>query len=195
MPAMSPVHRFLLAVAGSTAAACTVAPPPKQIADEPRGSWGERVLVEANAIPAAWIQRDTDGGAPKPDREDAAGFGARFGIGNRSQSIGVMAQMFHGDESFDAAVVGFDSDVRARLDRDWPRWMLVRAGASVGGGYVDTATEDSAGQLMAQLRFGVDFQPTERLLLQVGFGGIVFGHPGETEAYGTFVTVGGGLTF
>lgn len=171
-------------------------PPPRpQIGSEPRGEWGERLLVEANAIPGAWIQRDTDGGAPKPERQQASGFGARFAIGNRTQSVGVMAQVFGGDDAFDAVVVGFDSDVRARLDRDWPHWLFLRAGASLGGGLYDIGDGSSDTQMMAQLRIGPEFQITDRWALQASFGGIVFGHPGETEAYGTFVTIGGSLTF
>ena len=117
------------------------APLPPQIGSEPRGEWGERLLVEANAIPGAWIQRDTDGGAPKPERDEARGFGARMGIGNRTQSVGVMAQVYSGDDGFDAVVFGFDSDVRARLDRDWPRWLFLRAGASLGGHTMPSSSE------------------------------------------------------
>jgi hypothetical protein len=118
-----------------------------------------------------------------------------MGIGNRTQSVGVMAQVYSGDDGFDAVVFGFDSDVRARLDRDWPRWLFLRAGASLGGGFYDAGGGTSDTQLMGQLRIGPEFQLTDRLALQASFGGIVFGHPGETEAYGTFFTIGGGVTF
>jgi hypothetical protein len=192
-------HYTALALPTLLVACATGAPAPLalpvQIGSEPRGEWGERLLVEANAIPGAWIQRDTDGGAPKPERDEARGFGARMGIGNRTQSVGVMAQVYGGDDGFDAVVFGFDSDVRGRLDRDWPRWLFVRAGASLGGGLYEAGGGTSDTQLMAQLRIGPEFQLTDRLALQASFGGIVFGHPGETEAYGTFVTIGGAVTF
>lgn len=196
-PAIKARHTVLALPVLLTACAARMTPsPPPQIGSEPRGDWGERLLVEVDAIPGAWMQRDTDGGAPKPERQEASGVGARFAIGNRTQSVGVMAQVL-GDagDAFDAVVVGFDSDVRSRLDRDWPHWLFVRAGASLGGGRYDFGDGSSDTQLMAQLRIGPEFQITDRWSLQASFGGIVLGHPGETEAYGTFVTIGGSLTF
>jgi hypothetical protein len=177
-------------------AACAVAPTPNApMASEP-GAWGERVMLEANAIPAAWLTRDLDGTAVEPDAEDAYGYGLRFGIGNRDQSIGVLAQGFHTDaDVFDAATLGLDTDVRTRLDKNGLEWFFLRVGATLGGAWLDPVDDKSDMQLAAQLRLGIDVQPTERFLLHVGFGGLVFGHPGETEVYGTFVTVGGGLVF
>ncbi len=160
------------------------------------GRWGDRVLLEATAIPAAWLTRDRDGTAVEPDAEDAYGYGLRFGLGNRDQSIGVLAQGFHTDtNAFDAATLGLDTDVRTPLDKEGPKWFFLRAGATLGSAWLDPVADDASMQLAAQLRIGIDFQPVPQFLLHVGFGGLVFGHPGETEVYGTFVTVGGGLVF
>ena len=177
------------------AACATPVDPVAPVARDP-GTWGQRVLLEANAIPAAWLTRDLDGTSVEPEAEDAYGYGLRFGIGNADQSIGVLAQGFHTDaEVFDAATLGLDTDVRTPLDKEGPQWFFLRAGATLGSAWLDPVDDDAGMQLAAQLRLGIDFQPAERFLLHVGFGGIVFGHPGETEVYGTFVTVGGGLVF
>src|SRR5687767_7504468 len=114
--------------------------PMVRAADAPAGTWGDRMLVEAAAIPAAWLTRDLDGVSSNPDAEDAAGYAVRVAVGNRDQSIGVLAQGFHGDDDgLDAGTVGLDTDVRTPLDRDGPGWFFLRAGAGVGGAFLDTA--------------------------------------------------------
>ena len=176
-------------------AACATRPHATTSAGE--GRWGERFLVEAQAIPAAWLQRDADGGATKPERDEAGGCGVRASIGNQDQSVGLLAQVFHGrsGSELEAGALGLDFDVRNRLDRDWPDWLFVRGGAVVGLGWLDLGSSAGGTEATGQLRLGVDFQLTRSLLLQCSFSGIVFGTPGETELYGTLVTVGGGLTF
>lgn len=167
--------------------------------DAPAGTWGDRVLVEAAAIPAAWLTRDLDGVSSNPDAEDAAGYAVRVAVGNSDQSVGLLAQGFHGDDDevdggLDVGTLGLDTDVRTPLDREGPGWFFLRAGGGIGGAFVDN-DDDPGTQLEAQLRLGLDFQPVPSFLLSASFGGIVIGHPGETEAYGTFVMLGGGLVF
>lgn len=176
-------------------AACATGPHARAGAGE--GRWGERFPIEAQAIPAAWLQQDADGGAPKPARDEARGYGLRAAIGNQDQSVGLLAQVFHGHSGSDleAGTLGLDFDVRKRLDRDWPDWLFVRGGAVVGLGWLDLGDGAASTEATGQLRLGIDFQVTKSLLLQCSFGGIVFGTPGETELYGTFVSIGGGLTF
>lgn len=206
-PRLTVFPAALVALAVLLGAACTVpAPTPRSPRATPQdrqwpgepdhGEWGERLLVEAVAIPGAWLTRDLDGVADNPDAVDAAGYGVRAGIGNRDQSIGVLAQAFHGDaDALDAATLCLDMDVRTALDRYGPRGFFARAGAGLGAGWLDVPGDDPGGEATAQLRLGIDFQPTRLVLVSASFGGIVFGHPGETEAYGTFLTIGGGLTF
>lgn len=176
-------------------AACATGPHSPAGAGE--GRWGERWLVEAQGIPAAWLQRDSDGGTPKPERDEARGYGLRAAIGNQDQSVALLAQAFHGHSGSDleAGTLGLDFDVRKQLDRDWPDWLFVRGGAGVGLGWLDLGGAGASTEATGQLRLGIDFQVTRTLLLQCSFSGIVFGTPGETELYGTFVTIGGGLTF
>lgn len=184
-----------LGCAATMLAACATGPQARTGAGE--GRWGERALVEAQGIPAAWLQRDADGGAPKPERDEARGYGLRAAIGNQDQSVGLLAQAFHGHSGSDleAGALGLDFDVRKQLDRDWPDWLFVRGGAGVGLGWLDLGGGGASTETTGQLRLGIDFQVTRTLLVQCSFSGIVFGTPGETELYGTFVTIGGGLTF
>ncbi len=164
--------------------------------DAPAGTWGERWLVEAHAIPAAWLTRDVDGTDTDPDAEDAAGWAVRAAAGNRDQSVGVLFQDFRGDAAaLDVAAVSLDTDVRACIDRDGTGMFFARAAAGVGAAWLDVPADDPGGQLQAQLRLGLEFQPSEHLILGASFGGLIVGHPGETEAYGTFVTVGGAVVF
>ena len=67
--------------------------------------------------------------------------------------------------------------------------------ASAPRGSTPSTTRPLGNTGTAQLRLGLDFQPNERFLLSASFGGIAFGRPGETEAYGTFFQLGLGLVF
>jgi hypothetical protein len=169
------------------------------------GTWGERYVLEAAVIPAAWLTRDRDGVSSNPDQVDAAGVQLRGAIGNFDQTVGLIAQGFRADDaafdadgvySFDAFVFALDGDVRTPVDPDNPGGFFLRAGGGFGLSWLDAnGDRDPNAQLSAQLRLGMEFQLTPGFLLQTDFGGIVFGHPGETEAYGMFVTLGGGLVF
>ena len=54
--------------------------------------------------------------------------------------------------------------------------------------------EDSLTQAV-QLRFVLEYNAAKSLTFDLGGGGVVYGHPGETEAYGTFVLLGMTATF
>ena len=69
-----------------------------------------------------------------------------------------------------------------------------RAGGGFGSAWIDMPGR-STSQLEAQLRIGLDFQPSPRVMIDVSFGGILLGHFGETEAYGTFASLGAALVF
>ncbi len=178
----------------------TLAAPAPQEAQPPAeaGSdkWGERLLLEAAVIPGAWLTRDLDGGLSNPDAEDAAGFAARVATGNAEQSFGVLYQRFEADGgALDLDTLSLDFDVRTSLAEEGPSLFFLRAGASVGGAWLDLPVRDPGTELNAQLRIGVDFQPTRWLQVGASFGGIIVGHPGDTQAYGTFLTAGLALVF
>lgn len=175
--------------------AATAAQDPPPPAEGGGDEWGERLLLEAAVIPGAWLTRDLDG-ASNPDSEDATGFAARVATGNAEQSFGVLYQRFEADDgALDLDTLSLDFDVRTSLAEEGPSLFFLRAGASIGGAWLDLPVRDADTELNAQLRIGVDFQPTRWLQLGASFGGIVIGHPGGTQAYGTFLTAGFALVF
>lgn len=191
-----PLSRRLGLLAAFAAASCASQLPSPR--DAGGGQWGDRVLLEAGAIPAAWLQRDADGGAPDPAEQDGPGYAVRGAVGNADQSVGLLGQAFltrGGGRSFDAHVLSLDCDVRTPLDRTSDRFFL-RAGASLGIAWLDAEDDASLdSEAAAQLRLGIDFEPARAFQLGASLGGIVIGHPNETEAYGTFVTLHATLTF
>lgn len=193
-----------LALALLLPACTTISAPPTwsatptgvQQALDDHGEFGDRILFEAQAIPGAWLTRDLDGVSSNGDSTTSAGFGLRAASGNRDQSIGVLWQSLHGDgDGLDVEALGLDLDVRTPL-RDGKGLFWLRAGATLGGAWIDElAGNDREFQGAAQLRLGIDFQPTHWCFFGPSIGGIVLGHPGETEAYGALVTLGGALVF
>lgn len=152
-------------------------------------------------LPAVWLERDEDqatGPGADPDELTGVGFGLRGAFGNDDQSIGLLYQGFAVDNTRDELDVNafyFDFDVRSPVDFDTD-WIFLRAGAGIGtvwldGSYAREATLEGA----AQLRFGFDCQPNPRFALGASFGGFVFGHLGDIEAYGTFLQLEATLTF
>jgi hypothetical protein len=169
-------------------------PPETRPPSEDHGRYGQRFVVEANAIPGAWLSLDRDGGADAVDTGDGSGYGVRMAVGNLDQSIGLSWQGFATD-GLDANVLGIDVDVRRPIG-DGLDLFYVRAGAGIGAAWLDALDDPALGNTgTAQLRLGLDFQPSQRFLLSASFGGIAFGRPGETEAYGTFFQLGLGLIF
>lgn len=200
------VRRWLLLSFAALVAACaapqeplrrtTRQAEPYERGEAGRGTWGDRILVEPMVIPAAWLQRDRDGGATAIDAGNGFGYGLRGAVGNRDQSIGLLYQGLHTDEDeMDVHALGLDVDVRRALD-DGTDLFFVKAGVALGGCWLDVVADDTlSSAAMAQLRLGIEFQPTSRFALDANLGGVVFGHPGETEVYGTFLTIGAVLVF
>jgi hypothetical protein len=198
-----PLRATLLGL--SAAAACTVAPPrdvlfaataPQEPADTTgEGHWGERTIVEASVIPIAELTRDFDGLHDDARSEDATGWGVRAAVGDHERSAGVLFQSLRSDDGLlDADVVSFDFDVRTSLESEAPMLWL-RAGAGVGFAWLDTRALESTSELSTQLRVGLDFEPSPHFVIGASLGGILFGSPGDTEAYGTFFSAGVALVF
>lgn len=198
--------RFLLVLGvAAVGVACTTSravprPAPLQRTDfaqeeAPRDPWGKRLLVEAMVIPAAWLERDYDRVAPAGEAPDGWGYGLRAAVANQDQSIGMLYQGFHtDDDTLDVQTVGLDFDTRMPFEDGTP--LFLRAGGGIGLAWLDTADDESLGtELALQGRIGIDFEPANGVVLGTSLGGILFGHPGETEAYGVFVTIGVTLVF
>ncbi|MEQ1632907.1 MAG: hypothetical protein ABL997_11075 [Planctomycetota bacterium] len=166
------------------------------------GRWGERVVLEAAWLPAAWFRLDSDDPlVPSSDigSADGTGYGARAAIGNRDQSIGVSYQGFELSNDLvdiDVESVYLDFDVRVPLADGGGNFDLV-VGAGLGSAFLDVSggNTQSIREGAAQLRFLLSFRPTQALSFDFGGGGVVYGHPGDTEAFGSFLQVGATLTF
>ena len=204
MPPMSRAHWPLLLLA-TLATACALPkhhgqlPPwrPQEVgqATGPQ-TMGRQYVVEAMAIPAAWLTRDGDGGVRDVDAEGGAGYGLRCALGSKLQSAGLLYQGFVSDGSVvDAQLLGFDLDVRTSLEESGDAFFL-RAAAGIGAAWLEDPIDGSRdAEATAQLRLGFDFEPTPRFLIGASFGGLLIGHAGDLEAYGTFLAFEASLIF
>ena len=197
MPLMSCAGRPMLLLATLATAACALPPthgpvPPwrPQEVGPPGGPqpMGRQCVVEAMAIPAAWLTRDGDGGVRDVDAEGGAGYGLRCALGSKTQSGGLLYQGFVSDgDVVDAQLLGFDFDVRTQLEEGGDAFFL-RAAAGIGAAWLEDPVDGSRdAEATAQLRFGFDFEPTSNFLIGASFGGLVIGHAGDLTAYGTFL--------
>lgn len=159
------------------------------------GEWGERAVVDAWFVPGVWLQ------VPARDIGSASGtgYGLRAGIGNRDQSIGVLYQGFDLDADpadFWLHSVYIDFDERMALNEGGGAFKFV-AGGGLGGAWFDFAQGNvgTSSEGAMELRLGIDFQPSRTFALELGGGGVLYGHLGDTAAYGSFVSLGGSLTF
>jgi len=159
------------------------------------GRWGDRWLVEAQAIPGVWLDIDVDGNEPEQPQVTAYGQGLRAAYGNRDQSVGLLYQGFRDGDDFEAHALSLDVDARMPID-DGTKLFWLKAGGGFGGALLDAAFDpDLSGELTGQLRLGIDFQPTRSVLLNFSLGGIGYAHPGDTVAYGAIATLSLGFTF
>ena len=188
--------RFAFAAIALLVAACVPAPRSGSTAPaDAAGRFGDRVLVEPVLIPVAWLQRDLDGVAPRPEQVDAVGAGLRAALGNREQSVGISFQDFRGDDDrLDVRTLGVDFDARSAIEGTDGLFFL-RAGGGVGAGWYDAPFGSSRDTLAWQLHMGLDVQPLDNLAFGIGVGGLLLGYPGETEVYGAFVLFSAVLTF
>lgn len=205
MAPMSRAGRPMLLLATLATAACALPrdhgqlPPwrPQEVGqqDAPQ-PMGRQCVVEAMAIPAAWLTRDGDGGVRDVDAEGGAGYGVRCALGSKAQSAGLLYQGFDSDGSVvDAQLLGFDLDVRAALEEGGEAFFL-RAAAGIGAAWLEDPVDGSRdAEATVQLRLGFDFEPTSRFLIGASFGGLLIGHAGDMTAYGTFLAFEASLIF
>ncbi len=164
-----------------------------------QGHWGERLLAEAAVVPAAWMRIDVDDASAGSQVADGSGFGGRLAVGNRDQSIGLLYQGIDfsgdlGDGSVHAALADFDVRVPVQ---EGGGWLTLVVGGGFGLARFDSGLlgADAVTEGAAQLRILFEFTPLRGLALGLGGGGMVYGHPGETEAYGSFALASMTITF
>lgn len=165
------------------------------------GTWGERVVADAAFLPGAWFKSDRPGATSTgaDDSLQGSGYSARLGVGNREQSIGILYQGFNLDNTtadLDIHSVYLDFDVRIPL-AEGGGVVEFLAGAGLGFAAVDYGRGATANQSegAAQLRLGIGFRPTPRLSIDLGGGGVLIGHLGDTETYGSYLLLGASLSF
>lgn len=169
---------------------------------EPRGSWGERVQVDAFWIPGyfATIESEVNGVEVRSDLDPGMGFGTRVAVGNANQSAGLLylGGWFDGDTTTgDASLQSLylDFETRAQLAEGGGKFQFTAgAGLGVSQASFDRTFDDEVGG-SALLRMTLDFAPTERAAFTAGLGGFILGHPGETLGWGSFLILGGRLSF
>ncbi|MEY3160431.1 MAG: hypothetical protein RIT25_422 [Planctomycetota bacterium] len=177
---------------------------PREAAGHERGSgtWGERRIVQAAVLPAAWMQFEQDdpsgSGEVIKTRTEGWGWMGRFALGNTNQGLGLCYQGFSldGDEGdIDLHSFYLDADIRVPIRE--VSGMYAVAGAGLGaafdspGGFDPDWSVDAA----AYLRFAVGVEVSKGWTVDVGGGVAGFGHPGDTEAFGSFVMLGSTLSF
>lgn len=180
------------------------APPPSALPER-------FVTLSAFGIPYAKLKADEDENEPdlgrwyKADLDDGYGWGARVGYGRRSgwvrSSLGVLYQTsLHKERDYETSARAHAAYLELLLDGAFPRDSEVKfvagAGFGVGGAVIDFHHyfDDTGGAAIeGRLILGVEIGS----VLEAGASGALFlwGYPGETMGYGSFVTLGGGLRF
>ncbi len=167
-----------------------------------RGRLGERVVAEVAWVPAAWHKVQTENAATggTSDRyADGDGYQARLGLGNRDQSVGLLHQDFEladGDVETRLQTLLADFDVRIPVaEETGPFGLLVGVGFGLCWLEVDAGEVERSTTGAAQLRLLLTCDPTPWLSFHVGGGGACYGHPGDTEAIGSFMQLGMSASF
>lgn len=188
-------------------AACATAEKPPQESDRiyhsGHGTWGDRQLIDFLVMPVVWIDPDIDTPVPgsTADEWTGPGYAIRGAVGNRDQSVGVLFQGAHveSDDSnveIDCYAIYLDFDVSVALT-DGPTGFLLHAGAGIGAAQliVDDPNYDDVTTGAMNLRVDLEFAASPTFSFLAGLGGFAWGHPGETEALGTFIELGGRFLF
>lgn len=160
--------------------------------------------LDAEWIPAMWVTADVDVNGPNGSRSDldtGSGVLFRAGLGSTTQNIGIQYMETWHDE-----MTGGHSATTQQLLLDFLYraplpglsnlvWLEVDAG--LGGArlaFAGNALEDNVTG-SALLHGDLEFRVAPALALAVGGGAFVWGHFGDTLAYGSYVTLGAKLIF
>lgn len=160
--------------------------------------------LDAEWIPAMWVTADVDVNGTNGSRSDldtGSGVLFRAGLGSTTQNIGIQYMETWHDE-----MTGGHSATTQQLLLDFLYraplpglsnlvWLEVDAG--LGGArlaFAGNALEDNVTG-SALLHGDLEFRVAPALALAVGGGAFVWGHFGDTLAYGSYVTLGAKLIF
>ncbi len=166
------------------------------------GSRYNRWDVNVFWVPASWIkvQEDASTGTGESDLNGGAGWGARVGVTNGNQGIGLMyVGSFNQDDSTktdaDTHAAYIDFMARHQVNDGTNRAYLTVAGG-LGGvrvDYRDTYDSSTGGAFM--MRAALEWEIGRHAGVDFGIAGFVWGHPGDTIGYGSYFTVGGKFMF
>jgi hypothetical protein len=162
----------------------------------------DELHFSAFAVPVAFVEVDEDDPAiAEPELDTGFGWGARIGVGDLDQSVGLMYVTTSHDEdltgrSVDTHAAYLDFMARTKIwgDRGVGAWFGADAGIGLATIPFALPTDDLVG-LAAQLRGTLDLQLSRSFAIDLGFGGFAWGYFGDTQAFGSLVTVGGKLSF
>jgi hypothetical protein len=195
----------------------TAAPPSDLLLDPPqadlssipeRDSEGrfafERLTIDAEWIPAMWVTLDVEQNgntATRGDLDNGSGVLLRAGMGTTSQNIGVLYMGTWHDEKTTGRGASTQSLLLDFLYRapipETGGAVWFEADAGVGGTEIQFDSDQLDDQLTgsALLHGDLEFRVTRAFTIAAGLGVFIWGHPGDTAAYGSYLTLGAKLIF
>lgn len=163
----------------------------------------DRVQIDLYAVPAIWIDSESRGSGQfggTAEVETGAGYGVRFGMGDRKLNVGLLYQASWHDEQRTGGVAQFELLL---LDLAWRVPLIEReqrvhfiGDLGFGGAWLElpgTFDNDKGGAVL--LRAGVEYELSETFLLDLTVGAFGAGEIGNALGYGTQITLGGKLMF
>jgi hypothetical protein len=164
----------------------------------------KNVTLDAEWIPAMWVTTDIDDkgtAATRAELDTGSGVALRAGLGSNQQNIGLLYMGTWHDEKTTGRGASTQSLLLDFLYRapipemNNQVWFEVDAGLGGTDLEFDSDQIDSKLTGSALLHGDLEFRITRAFTVAAGFGGFIWGDPGDTVAYGTYVTLGVKLLF
>jgi hypothetical protein len=164
----------------------------------------KNLTFDAAWIPAMWVTADVDqdgSSGIRGDLDTGSGVALRAGLGSSQQNIGLLYMgTWHEEQTTGRGAstqsLLIDFLYRAPIpEMNNTVWFEVDAG--IGGAELefDSPQFDTQVTGSALLHGDLEFRISRALTLAAGGGGFIWGHPGDTIAYGTYITLGVKLLF
>ena len=164
----------------------------------------ERLTIDAEWIPAMWVTLDVEQNgntATRGDLDNGSGVALRAGLGTTSQNIGLLYMGTWHDEKTTGRGASTQSLLLDFLYRapvpDTSGVVWFEADAGLGGTEIqfDSDQIDDEVTGAALLHGDLEFRVTRAFTIAAGLGVFIWGHPGDTAAYGSYLTLGAKLIF
>ena len=160
-----------------------------------------RLHADAFWVPAIWIEPDLDDEPmPEPDLDTGSGLGLRLSMQGRNQGVGLLYVTTWHDKratgtSAQTHSLYADFMARERIYGGTPRTYLAFDGG-LGLAWLDfDGPFDESVTGAIQLRGMLEMELGRSFGLQGGIAGFLWGYPGETVAYGSYIFLGAELIF